>query len=881
MNEKKPHRFINGAKGAVSLFLIVLMLPFVQIASALITAQRFNAAVATLEEMMSSSMHSTLAGYDGFVSDRFGLMSTAQSTEVDEVFDTFIDYNFGVLPGAYAAAYETSLEGLLPLTDNKVLRTQIDEYAKYNAPILLINQFLNIGELIKTLEKSLKITNLLSAVSSGMDACTEIIDYTKKVDALKDLSDEIYDLIADYDSAHSTFKSSITTLAGDYAALESLQESLAEAQAAHSEENDMSATISSLQTQIANKRTDISNDKTAAETAKTTYSDLHGTLVEKITQYHTDISAVLQSLENVGNKITNTIASSAAAYGDSLQKQEQEAKEKRRKEVDAEIQQMSQTLGEDKYQDSHYWDLLNEKTELGTESNFYGVAGQTITGFQNLANGAMDDYEKTQGVYDPAVIEQLIADLESQQAKVDAYSIDGVNKDTTAPTGMHMSIEGIMTRDELTQLYESFDTFANEADNILGSLWEGIKDLVSSLVKLNLVYDPQLRSVIDADFYEENYDIDIDRRDAANPLATVINAVCDFLSAVFDLARVTKEDAWDLFAWFEAFWAVLESIYNLVQAMIGVLESLGNLILSLFNGSLFSNLFFTYYLVFNLPCRTDYQTGKAMTGYAYGAIPYSYHTDGLDNLPVIGGIASLINITFTPREATDKIFSGAELEYMIVGSTDEVENQCVSFGMLYILRLLCNIPVVSSPEVTALAAGPQAPVVYILYLLLEPFVDMVLLVNSAEVEFIKFTPFLSPTGIPKIIKSLTPIIDKVLGKSGTKDLQNSFANAIGYEGTIGTLKDDPLTKLISFNYKEYLFFVMFLFANEANELELYKNIIQMEGYSYYKDKNFSDFDIRKAFTAVEGSVEVQVNEFMPQLLAGDLFKVKRTLMRGY
>ena len=41
------HRCINGTKGVISLFLAILMVPFVSIAGALINAARVNSAIAS------------------------------------------------------------------------------------------------------------------------------------------------------------------------------------------------------------------------------------------------------------------------------------------------------------------------------------------------------------------------------------------------------------------------------------------------------------------------------------------------------------------------------------------------------------------------------------------------------------------------------------------------------------------------------------------------------------------------------------------------------------------------------------------------------------------------------------------------------------------
>ncbi len=873
----KKHRFINGTKGAISLFLVVLMLPFVQIASALLTAEKYNAAIAILDEIMDSALCSTLAEHDTYLSDRFGLLATTQEKEQKGIFDTYLNHNLDVLPGTFEVPSVTTVTGVLPISDHAVLRAQIDEYAKYNSPLLLMNQFLNLAELMKSLEKSLNINNLFGTINSGVSACSSIVDYGKEVDALKELSDEIYDLIDDYDTAHSDFQSAVSTLVSAYVRLDSLEQSLEAAEAAAENstdpEFDNSDEIASLQDEIADLEEDIADYKTDVTDAQSAYSSLHQTLIEKITSYNTSMEKALESLNKVASNLVNTATGALATAKENEDRQNKE----RLSEVEKELREISKNAGRDKYLDPYYGQLLNEKAELDTAISTYKVEKYTYEGIKKLGEGAGADYQQNQAAYDPNVAKQLVEDLRVQKAKVDSFSVSSVDMDTPPLTGYHFKIEGIMTSEDLGALTLAFETYANDTKTALASFWEGIEDMVSSMLKLDLVYAPELCSLIDSEFFMENYGIDIEREDAANPLVTFINAVCGFLTAVMDFVLdISTGKFWE---WYDDLKDLLEKGKALVNALLGLLESLGNFLISFGTGDVLSNLWYTYYLVFNLPCRTDYSSGKAMTGYSFSEVEFENHSQETVELPIIQDIVSLISLAFTDREANSKIFSGAELEYMLVGSNDEIKNQAVTFGMLYVFRLLCNIPIVTSPEVTALAAGPQAPVVYILYMLIEPFIDMVLLVNGTEIGFLKSTPYLSVSGIYPLIEE---VCEMAASKIDEKELQESFGKILGYEGEIPEI-DEPtyVDELLEFSYKEYIFFVMAVFSNEENELELYKNIIQMEGLAYNSNHRFCDFDVNKAYTSIEASVDVKVKEFMPQLLSGDLYNAKRTRQRGY
>jgi hypothetical protein len=69
--KKKPLSCINGVKGAISLFMPLLMTPFLTIAVLLVEAGRYNSAVSLLDEALGVSSMSTLANYDDYLQEHF------------------------------------------------------------------------------------------------------------------------------------------------------------------------------------------------------------------------------------------------------------------------------------------------------------------------------------------------------------------------------------------------------------------------------------------------------------------------------------------------------------------------------------------------------------------------------------------------------------------------------------------------------------------------------------------------------------------------------------------------------------------------------------------------------------------------------------------
>ena len=90
--KKRAHRWINGTRGAISLMLAALMLPFYSLAAILIETQRYQSSVRALDELLGTSSISVLANYDTYLHDRFGLLAVAQSPEENALSASLLSY---------------------------------------------------------------------------------------------------------------------------------------------------------------------------------------------------------------------------------------------------------------------------------------------------------------------------------------------------------------------------------------------------------------------------------------------------------------------------------------------------------------------------------------------------------------------------------------------------------------------------------------------------------------------------------------------------------------------------------------------------------------------------------------------------------------------
>lgn len=186
-------RCINGTKGAISLFLAVLMVPFASVTGVLLDAARLNSAVALFDEALCNASNSTLGTYDTFLRDRFGLLAISQDPSkvgragqgytaqdlINETFQKYMEECGFVLSSTYEDV-ETSATGVYPLSDPNVLMSQVLEYSKYTVPAKLVDEGLQIDNIINTFTKDLNIvskaldtgSSLFKMGGAGMDCET-------------------------------------------------------------------------------------------------------------------------------------------------------------------------------------------------------------------------------------------------------------------------------------------------------------------------------------------------------------------------------------------------------------------------------------------------------------------------------------------------------------------------------------------------------------------------------------------------------------------------------------------------------------------------------------------------------------------------------------
>ena len=211
------HKYINGWKGSVSIFLALITAPFLSIALVVFESARYQSVVEMMNELIDSAGLSTLAEYDTYLEDRFGLLATAPvgtsgvtPTNVNSRFKGYLDNNIDAL-GNSVTIKNSSANGKYALSDTAVLRSQLLEYGELSATTELVTEGIDLDEIIDylmsandTLEN---FNKSVKTVKAGASAAKDLADIVDSINELKELGADFKKENKEYKEAYSKYSS--------------------------------------------------------------------------------------------------------------------------------------------------------------------------------------------------------------------------------------------------------------------------------------------------------------------------------------------------------------------------------------------------------------------------------------------------------------------------------------------------------------------------------------------------------------------------------------------------------------------------------------------------------------------------------------------------
>lgn len=975
------HRYINGTKGVISLFLAILMLPFASVGGALINSARVNSAVAVFDEALCNASNSTLGTYDEFLRKRFGLLAMTQDNSghgqeytvqelISDTFKFYMEQNTAALSNTYMETM-TEAVGIYPLSDTDVLLSEVLEYGKYAIPTKLVIDGLCIDDIIKKLtEKLVSWKNAFNVMSSTGDLGLKMDDCENKFNAAIEKLDACETAKTDYSNAFSDFEAEVNRYNG---LVDEMAQKVSECEVAVSDANNSVVNSNDKMNTEMEKYPEASAEWNTLKNEK----DENGNAV--------DNSESLKEFENDHDELKDYIQ----AQGDL--EEAQEALDTATGRLNAVTQEYQEKL------DTQRGIVENRKisyvTAISSFASSIKTAGEAVVGAQNAYKGAVGAgvnlignvadivYENQKEEIDKeidnmkdskdAAIERgdntaaYLWDDQIQEAKAQKDAISNENTVMVkATSAVATSSENALSQfadenyaEKFNDLYTRLIELKNKAGEyvveggyetkmpgmggyysdsvglpisgeqmrqLLGNLAKDMAessffdtakaliDFIKAIFTFKTWVDLELMGSIDPSVYEgigglssaknrsvgspyclkSPYETEDSKKSdyykqllggysggtsapgngmGADTLMNQIMADVSALSGCFD--------NWHWYNLFGKIKALATTVWDLVTH---VMAFMGDAI-TILGETVGQKFLLTGYVAYNIPNRTTYKD-STLTGWKC-KLP-SADSDGQ-------GYA----------------FYGAETEYIMMGSHSEAANQEMVFTIIWLVRMLYDVGFVfTNAEVASIAGEAGAAtfgigtiVVYILYIVAEPFVDTLVLVNGGDVPIWKAKLYLTPSGIESLIKAFYRLkltenqknaayksVVNVMGAGmvGENYAQN-FADA--YQSGI----EDPelphppeIVSSLTFDYTKTLLLAM-LFVNREEMLERLADIIQMEASYYY---GFADegqhigtytFDLDKSYTYLRASGSFTMNEFMPVLNVTGLKSKQRVIYRGY
>lgn len=916
---------INGVKGAISLFMAVLMAPFLTIALLLVETGRYNSAVSMLDEALGVSSVSLLANYDEYLHSRWGLMALDQQKELSPLYSHYLNENNSVL-GQTVSINTIKARGDYDLADPEVLKYQIMEYSKLNVPTKLATDFLNISDLIGQLESLANFGNIMDLLSNGVSTIDSGITLAESADKLKECANALDDLQDDYENNYVSFANAVNSLIEKLKnkhdletkkkkldeEMKVLQEQLEElleeekkkqqnSENQSEEKKEESQAIKDKRKEIENKQKEIdpiasqlstvnsqiSSQKNTANSAKSTYAETLSSISQNLTTFKTEMASCVAAIDG----IKNNLLSMAESYEDI--KTDLAAKKKDLQALKEELKK-KEAEGYDE-SDPSYAAGLDMKIALEEEVAEMETKKSLHEASEAGAGQMVDDWENSFNSYNEATIGEYAAGFANLSTKVSNYNVNGATKDSTKITReayKNVPLAGYIKASEIDKYLVAQETKLQESS--LKSLLNGLNKIYQKLMGFSVFYEGDLSSCLDTGYYNETIGGLPGGPDADSLIIKIIQDIGSVISSAGGLASsLAKLKLLDALKQLKT---LVESVISLAKNLLEFAKDLIIGIGQLFTG--YDKWYLTAYATNTLTCRTDYDAGSrkvsfsTMTGHSVstGSLPAP---DELTLNPFTG-LSSLVTKLQELMKNTggDLAFTGAELEYVLFGSNSEIANQLYVFLVLYLIRLVSNIPsIMSNVEVQGLAAAATFgyPVVIGLYIVLEPLVQTVLLVNGNEQEFIPTSVYLSPTGLPKLVSELvsfckfTDAEAEELGGSLVEGIAKS-QDDYDYQKKLAEYEfaDTNLKSLFDLSYRDYCMILLLLTVEQETMVARICNIIQTETLYHYqqKDKGFV-FDLNKSYTYVCAEVDASFEQVMPSLIDSSLFSIERKHYRGY
>jgi len=801
------HQYINGTKGVISLFLVFIMLPFLSIALLLVESARYQHAYELVNEIMDSAGLSAEADFDSYLDERFGLIATTQERNPADNYKKYLELNAATLSNSITMK-SVSAKGRFPLSDKEVFVQQALEFSEISAGIKAGEDFLHVDDFLDELYKKFK-----------MEDFNKMVKNTEKLASAADKAAKVLEAVKTYLEDYPTYQSDRSTYVSDasdfYSKADNLVDKLNEASDALTEDEEESA----IYTKEA-----VINAISECKSARNDYEDSAEACSKSITKLQDDIKKIFDALTGMAKGMNDTHISLEKDYG-SLS------------------EQCTTTDGE--FVARVYEQVLKTMGQIADQESFkaeiYAVANQ---------------YKDQKDELGDVVCDQPPADPDPNKYYIDKYTdVDG--------SGFSSRFDAIS--DNMDHVHFSnthllnnvFNTIAEQSD--LSDQKENLLDLLdvaTELLNVHLIYDGSLDAAVAGKYSDQSV--------TSFLIVDSISRVCDagrtFVNASTESDPIKK--AIEMLKALANFVLGIAEFFASIVTWIGtVLVNIGTLLAG--KSSLYEIFFLGLYGLYNCPSRTTY-TDSGISGYSFKTL-FS-KAGGVSTNGFSGALSDLASVG--TGAGGDKAFRGAEVEYLLQGSCNELSNQTATFINLYLMRMVLDvIPIFNNNQVKTMATSANIAgwVVYLIIIIAEPFLDALTLVNGGDAYLFKESIYCTPTGALELAQFF--VSNAGIGSGSKQAAKDALQNHFGKVQGKGTYEMD---------YNQHVMILMLMSVSEDHLIKRLQNLVTMESTLYKPD-----FDLSKAYTGIEGSASYNLNSmFKIDKLSGP-YNVSQTRFVAY
>ena len=222
-------KFFHNCKGAVTVMVTLLLIPAILVTGTGVDIARILAARSTVQDANQLAANAVLTEYDALLQDLYGLFGIMQTDndfasmanaylETAILGEDWVNKEMGTFQLFYGANLQST--GVTPaagknLANADVLRRQIEEYSKFRAPAIVVEEILDklgtfekVQEDAKVIKKKLEVDDKVEDVDQyyrDIYECIQDLEPCSDVQAAatSDITNYLEDIYAQFRSMHS------------------------------------------------------------------------------------------------------------------------------------------------------------------------------------------------------------------------------------------------------------------------------------------------------------------------------------------------------------------------------------------------------------------------------------------------------------------------------------------------------------------------------------------------------------------------------------------------------------------------------------------------------------------------------------------------------